>query len=321
VAVTGSDTPGSQPDNAPAPHPTHTSSAGFAAALGATFAWGFGNVFIAWVPLDGLTLAFHRLWLAAIIYTTVFYLRGGRLTFNSFRYGFWGALAFALDIATFFIALRNTTVANAITISALQPVVILFFAGAMFGERVRKRHVISTIVAIVGVALVVQGSAGSGESSPFGVFMAVLALFMWSWYFIASKKARQYLDTLEYLCVIWIVGVPVLGVLGLIFDQVPGDDLSPRAFLWVLVVVFLPGTGHLLINWAHRHATLLITSLLTLLMPVISTAGAAFFLDQPVGPIQIVGIGVVLAALAYVVIGDAKAAEIEVANAEEGPHS
>ena len=308
-------TPGELP-----PHPTHTSPAGFAATLGATFAWGFGNVFIAWVPLGGLTLAFHRLWLAAVIYTSVFYLRGGRLTLDSFRYGFWGAVAFALDIATFFVALRHTTVADAITISALQPVVILFFAGALFGEKVNRRHVLSTIVAILGIVLVVQGSARSGEATLFGELMAVAALFCWAWYFIASKAARRHLDTLEYLCVMWIVGVPVIGVLGLIFGQVPGDDLSARAFLWVLVVVFLPGTGHLLINWAHRHATLLITSLMTLLMPVISTAGAAIFLDQSVGPVQWLGIAIVLAALAYVVVGDARAAQLESESAEQGPH-
>jgi drug/metabolite transporter (DMT)-like permease len=67
----------------------------------------------------------------------------------------------------------------------------------------------------------------------------------------------------------------------------------------------VPGSGHILINWAHAHTTLVFTSLITLAMPVLSTVSAAIFLDQPVATVQAVGIAVVLASLAVVVLGDA----------------
>jgi drug/metabolite transporter (DMT)-like permease len=56
-------------------------------------------------------------------------------------------------------------------------------------------------------------------------------------------------------------------------------------------------------------------------MPVVSTALAALWLDEQVTTIQIVGIAVVLAALAIVILGDARAASIDAASAQEGPHS
>jgi drug/metabolite transporter (DMT)-like permease len=301
---------------------THTTPAGFTAALSATVVWGIGNVAIANVPLGGLSLAFHRLWIAAVIYTVVLYASGGRLTLDSFRYGIAGSIAFSLDIAAFFLAVKHTTLADATTINALQPVVILFFAGALFGEVVRPRHIVCTVVALVGVAAVVEGSRSSGSFGLFGEVMAVLSLFAWAGYFIASKRARQRLGTLEYMTVIFIGGIPILAVLAAVSGQLTGADghLDWTAFAWVMLVIALPGSGHILINWAHNHTTITLSSLLTLLMPVISTAGAAIWLDQSVRGIQIVGIGVVLLALAIVIVGDARAAAIDAQLAEEGPH-
>ncbi|HKY14346.1 MAG TPA: DMT family transporter [Microthrixaceae bacterium] len=301
------------------PHPTTTSPAGFSAALGATVLWGIGNVAIARAPIGGLSLAFHRLWIAAVLYGFVLYATGGRLTARSFKYGMPGAIAFAADIGTFFLAIKNTTVADAVTISALQPVVILFVAGALFGEKVRARHVVCTIVAIIGVAAVVRGSSSSGGATIFGEVMAVAALFAWAWYFIASKQARQHLDTLEYLTVVMIGGLPIIAPFALISGELADTTMSWETFGWVMLVVLLPGSGHILINWAHGHSTIVSSSLLTLLMPVISTAGAAMWLDQPVTSIQVIGIGVVLSALAIVIVGDARAASLDAESLEEGP--
>ncbi len=134
-------------------HVAPTSSPrGIAAAVGAVTAWGLGNTIIAGVPMSGMAIAFYRLLLAVAIYVPVLYLRGGRLTARSFRHGWVGGVAFGADIATFFVAIHLTTVANATTISALQPLVIMGFAAVMFGERIRSRHVVCAVTATVGRA-------------------------------------------------------------------------------------------------------------------------------------------------------------------------
>jgi drug/metabolite transporter (DMT)-like permease len=70
------------------------------------------------------------------------------------------------------------------------------------------------------------------------------------------------------------------------------------------VAVLALGTGwlgHLLINWAHAHVSIMATSLLTLLTPLVAMAGAALLLDEPVVAVQVVGLVVVLGSLAMVV--------------------
>ena len=289
---------------------------GTAAAFVAVTLWGLGNVLVAAIPMNGLAIGFYRLGLGAAVYAGYLYLRGGRLSVDSFRWGWLGGLFFGLDIAAFFLAVRTTTVSIAVTLSALQPVVIAGVAAAAFGERIRARHVIGTVVAVPAVALVALGGSDSGEQSLFGNLMAVAALFAWSGYFIFSKKAREKMPTMDYMAVMNIVAfltVTAIAVPAGVLWEADGR-LDWERVLLVCAVLAVPGTGHIVMNWAHAHTTLMLTSLATLTMPVTSTVGAWVFLDQGVTVVQMVGITVVLAALAYVVVGDSR--EMRVA---EGP--
>lgn len=282
---------------------------GTVAAFVAVSMWGLGNVIVASIDMNGLAIGTWRLGLGAVVYFAVLTARGGRLTARSFRDGWKGGLAFGLDIATFFLAVRNTTVAIAVTLSALQPIVIAGFAAAMFGERIRRRHIVATAVAVPGIALVAFASSDGGTHSVFGDVMAVLALFVWAAYFIASKKARQTLPLMEYMTVLNLMGFLTVGALALVTGNLAGGGgLTWTNALWICLVLAVPGSGHIVMNWAHNHTTLMLTSLATLTMPVTSTAAAWIFLDQSVSAAQMAGIAAVLTALTFVVVGDSRAA-------------
>lgn len=219
---------------------------------------------------------------------------------------------FGLDIAAFFLAVRNTTVSIAVTISALQPVVIAGFAAVTFGERIRARHIVATLLAVPAVGIVAFSGADHGTQSLFGNLMAVAALFAWSAYFIASKKARKTLPTMEYMTVINLVAFfTVLAIAvpaGALSDD--GGGITLRTAGLIMGVVALPGSGHILMNWAHAHTTLMLTSLATLTMPVVSTLGAWVFLDQSVSTLQLASITLVMTVLAFVVVGDSREARV-----------
>jgi drug/metabolite transporter (DMT)-like permease len=152
------------------------------------------------------------------------------------------------------------------------------------------------------------GNSASGSSSTFGNVMAVLALFAWAAYFIASKKARETLSTMEYTATLNLVAffaVLALGLgTGVLFS--PEGTLDLQRALLICAVVAVPGTGHIIMNWAHAHTTLMTTSLATLAMPVISTLAALVFLGQEVSGLQVLGIAMVLVTLGFVVVGDSK---------------
>ena len=267
-----------------------------------------GNVIIAAIPMNGLAIAFHRLWTGTLLYVVILGLRGGRLSRRSLRYGWRGGVAFGINIASFFVAVRLTTVASAVTISALQPIAIVGFAAVMFGERIRLRHMAATAVAVSGVALVTFGAVDVGTGDRTGDLVAVLALIAWAGYFIASKQARRHLDTLEYMAVMNLVAFLVVAPVAVFSGALRGTEgtLSPTTYLAIVAIVAVPGSGHVFMNWAHAHMTLVLSSLITLGMPVISTVAAALFLSQRVSRTQVVGIVVVLVALTVVITGDAR---------------
>jgi drug/metabolite transporter (DMT)-like permease len=300
--------------------PVTPSPLGFAAATTASVMWGLGNVIVAKTPLNGLAQATHRFWLGTLLYLAVLYGSGRRLRWASFRAGWLGGVMLAGDIGFFFVAVKHTTLADAATIGALQPIVILLLAGALFGERITRRHLICTALALAGTAAVVLGSSKrSGATSVLGDVLAVGSLLSWAGYFIVSKTARRQLDTVEYMSVIMVVGTAIIAPVALVTGELtgPSAQLTWSTFGWVALIVVLPGSGHLFINWAHNHTTITTSSLLTLLIPVLSTAGGAIWLSQRIEPAQAAGIGVVVATLAVVILGDARAAAIERTASEE----
>jgi drug/metabolite transporter (DMT)-like permease len=79
-------------------------------------------------------------------------------------------------------------------------------------------------------------------------------------------------------------------------------DPGPGKWWWIPAMVAIPGTGHLLLNWAHSRVPLGLVSQLTLVSPVVSVALAAVVLDgETVNAVQIAGMALVLGALIAIV--------------------
>lgn len=285
--------------------PTARPTLGALAALVGVAMWGSFTVLTRKVPeLDGMGLAFHRLWIGAVVVTAVLYASGGRLSWRLLRTSAPGGALFALDVGLFFTALKTTTITNANIISALQPLLIALVVGQLFGERLQRTFWVWAALALGGVVLVITGSAARNEGtwSLGGDLLALLAVVSWAGFFIASKQARKSLSSLEYLSGLLLVGfVAIAPVVLLVGGPLAVDSAGSWAVI-VAIAVISGGLGHWLMNWAHAHIPLAMASLMTLIIPVAAVATAAVLLDESIGPQQLVGIGVVLGALAMVIL-------------------
>ena len=283
-----------------------------AAATGVTL-WG------CLVPLakaaddvNGIVLGFHRLWIGAIAVLAVFYGTGGRLSRRTLRLSFWGGVLFGLDIIFFFSALKLTTVANATIVGALQPALLLYVGARWFGEQVNGALVGLTVVAIGGAGIVAVGSASGGNDdwSLVGDLCALAALASWTGYFIASKRARDSLSSLEYLAAFLVVATLVVLPVALVAPG-PFDPGAEGWWIVVVVAVLSGGVGHFLMNFAHPHIPLHLASLLTLAVPVMSTTVALIFLDESINALQVLGMAVVLSAVGLVVLRTERGQDVD----------
>jgi drug/metabolite transporter (DMT)-like permease len=288
----------------------HSRRSALLALSTAMLAWGVTGVAAKAVDMGGMALAAYRSSVGAVFLVGALYLSGQRLTWARFRLGIPGGIFLGLDLILFFSAVKLTTVANATVIGALQPALVILISAPLLGERVAKGASRWAVVGLAGSALVVFGASGLPDWSASGDGIAVLALFAWTGYFVASRLIRNRMEALEYAAVTAIVASLVAWPAAALF----GQDLSwpdTQSWMWVLGLALVSGIGgHLLMSISIPHLPLWASSTMTLSIPVISTVTAAIFLGESVAGPQVVGMLIVLVALA---------AAIRVSSAGAGP--
>ena len=293
-------------NDAAAPTPTATAMRPLAlgAVAGTVVAWSCSNLIIKLISTTGLVASFYRSWFAIpVLWALPVALPSvrQRLTRRWLTASLVGGGLFAIHQLFFFTSLKLTSVANVAILGALQPALVLVVAGPLFGERVTARAVAWSVVAVCGAALVVIGAQGTPGWSPLGDALAVLNLFAFTAYFLASKQLRVDVGALEY-----VMGMTtVSGIVMLVVALATGQALlSPRGWDWplLLFLAVVPGTlGHLLTNWAHPHLPAFLVSVMLLAVPVLSALGAALVLAEPLRLPQLVGGAVVVLAIGTLV--------------------
>jgi drug/metabolite transporter (DMT)-like permease len=248
--------------------------------------------------MGGMALAAYRSSVGAVALVALLYLTGRRLTWAKFRVGIVGGIFLGLDLILFFSAVKLTTVANATVIGALQPALVILISAPLLGERVARGASRWALVGLAGSTLVVFGAAGLPDWSVQGDSIAVLALLAWTGYFVASRMIRNKVEALEYAATTAIVASLVAWPAAILFHQdVSWPDM--QSWLWILGLAIVSGIGgHLLMSVSIPHLPLWASSTMTLSIPVISTVTAAIFLGESVAPAQVVGMVIVLLALA-----------------------
>ena len=265
--------------------------------------WGLSGVIIKWIDMDALAVGFWRFFVYALVMCGWLAAMRSAPTWRMLKASMAGGLSLGIDIVCFFTAVKLTNVVNATTIGALQPLVVAVFAAKLFGERIKVSDLVAALVAIAAVVAIVVESSGTPEWSGAGDLFAVGALFSWAAYFIFSKRSAGVITSTEYTAGTGVWTTLVAGTAGVI----AGQDMSfPATSNWLPLLALVFGTGvigHSVMNWSLVRIPLWLGSTLTLLIPVVSSLAAWAFLDESLSWVQLVAIGVVIGALATIVLG------------------
>ena len=260
----------------------------------------FGPIIIKISDLAELRFVFWRLAAALVVYLAYLVVSGSRLTVAALRTSFWGGILFGVNLVLFVTFMRRTSATHAVVMGSLQPIVLLGVAGPLFGERPRRSLYLWSLLAIGGVVLSLQGGDPSGVATVEGDVLAFFGMLLWCSYYVVSKRARMTLDSTVYqLCLTLVATIVILPA-----ALISGHGVAPPsgADWWpVLLMAAIPGTGHLLTNYAHAHVTLTMMGLINLLFTVITPLYAWWLVDEALGGVQALGIVVVVATLAVVV--------------------
>jgi drug/metabolite transporter (DMT)-like permease len=277
---------------------------GLIGAAVAVAAWGASGVLAKGIEMDALAISAYRFWMYAIAMVVFMAARGTPFTLRAMRLSAAGGIALALDVAFFFTAVKVTTIVDATVIGSLQPVILMFAAGPLFGERIRARDSGWAAVAVLGAIGVVVASSGTPEWNLRGDLLAAGAVFAWSGYFVFSKRTKGVITPSEFTTgtAIWVALITTPLAVGF------GQDLglpSAQSWFWLTVMAFGSGIlGHSVMNWSLVRIPLWVGSVLTLLVPVVSSLLAWAFLSEAITLAQVGAMVVVIGALMMVVRTD-----------------
>ena len=209
-----------------------------------------------------------------------------------------------LHFITWIESLYHTTVASASVFVTSSPLILAGLGYVFLNERLSRGTTGAIFVAVIGAALIGWADAGEvmlGKGALWGNTLAFGAAVLVSLYLLIGRVVRQKVSWLAYvtplytvaagtaLVAAWWKGVPLFGYSWRFYGLCVGLALGPQVL------------GHGSFNYAIQHVSAAIVGMLALLEPVGASIFAYFLFDEVPPPPSILGMLIVLAAVAVVV--------------------
>ena len=202
---------------------------------------------------------------------------------------------FAGDLAALHAAVNLTTAANAILFLNAQPIYVSIGAWFLFGERMGVRFAGAAALAMIGVVVLAWASVDLGAGHALGDALGVVAGICYAGYLLAASRLRTGYSSLAINVATCLVGAPLLLAGALASGQPIAPPTVNDWFLMIGLGVLAHACGQGLIVWGLAHLPAAFASLSLLVAPVSAAALAWLVLAEPLGPLQIAGMALVLA--------------------------
>jgi len=288
---------------------------GIAASLGRAAFTGRLPGIQALRPIDPLILSQSRTTFSFLLLLPVLALYGGwrrlRLPASDLAQTFLvGVLGVAASNYFYYLAIQKTNVATAIILQYTAPIWVLLYMVARRLQKPTLQRVAAVGLAVAGIAMVI-GVIGPGtlRLDPVGVTAALLAAFSFAFYNIGGHGILARYDRWTVLLyttfsasLFWIVVNPPW--------KIAAAHYSGGQWLFLLVFSLLSVLAPFSFYFAglqHLEPTRAVVA--SCLEPVFSIVIAAVVLGEVMGPMQMAGILLVLAAIVVVQIPGRKLGE------------
>jgi drug/metabolite transporter (DMT)-like permease len=216
------------------------------------------------------------------------------------RYIYAQTVIFALSQTSLFIGLGMTSAGRAAILFNMQPFfTLLLFPLFVPGERLTRLRWLGTVVAFVGVALVLA-ERGAGGGSLLGDLLVLLGALGWTGNIILNKHMPREVDAVTVVFWNAAMAIPIFGALTLLLESGAVWNFTAAAIgsLFYLGVV-AAGLGFVLMVWLVRTYSASRVNVFVFLSPVFGVAigwamlGEVVTLMQALGALAVAG-GIVI---------------------------
>ncbi|MEO0408363.1 MAG: DMT family transporter [Cyanobacteria bacterium P01_A01_bin.135] len=205
----------------------------------------------------------------------------------------------AIHFAAWITSLSYTSITASTTLVTTNPVWVALIAWVWLGDRPSRSVILGIVVTLIGGAVIGWDQGTVGQAPLLGNSLALVGAWTFSLYFLLGQQVQQRgLSVGQHSAIAYTTAALVLLPLPLLVG-VTYSGYPASVYGWIAMMALVPQLlGHTSLNWAVRHVSPTLVTLVILLEPVgASLLGYLAFGEVP-GLRVVLGAGVVLAGVA-----------------------
>jgi drug/metabolite transporter (DMT)-like permease len=272
------------------------------AVIGAVAA-SFSAIFVRLVDVPPVAIGFYRLTFSVPFFAAavLMHYRKELLAVKGRQLAgcILGGLFLAGHYFTWFTAISHTTVASAVVLCNLSPIIILLITVLVFREKTNGKAVIGVALALVGAAVIAGGDYSFAGKAIFGDIMAFLGALFYSLYFIVGRTMRKDINAAVYIFIVFFSCWLAFGI-GMAATGTPLTGYAVKDYLFLFAFAMVCQIGaHAVFNWCLGHVSPLYISTIETGESIFAAAFAALFFSEIPTLWQWIGGGIVIVGLLY----------------------
>ena len=208
-----------------------------------------------------------------------------------------GAVGYSAQAGGYFAALQRLDASLLSMLVYTFPAIVTVTAIALGRERASRRTAIALALASTGLALVLAGSA-AGALDPLGTGLGLAAAVVYSVYILASEGVAARMGPLALSTLVCTGAAVTLTLAGVVGGDLDPGNVSAAGFGWLAGLAVVSTVGAVGLFFAGlRHVGPTIASILATAEPLVTVLLAFLVFSEMLGPVQVVGGSLVLAAV------------------------
>ena len=272
-------------------------------------------IFVRLVHASAIAIGFYRLSFAAPIFAVVVFLWHREelkaITKKQLFGSMLGGLFLAGHYFTWFTAIGHTTIASAVVICNISPIIILIITAVFFREKTTVKAVIGVVVALIGAAIITGGDYSFAGNAIYGDIMAFFGALFYALYFLVGRRMRKDVNAPVYVFIVFTTCWFAFAV-GMLATGTPFTGYSTEDYLYLFAFAMVCSIGaHAVFNWCLGHVSPLYISTIETGESIFAAALAALFFAEIPTMWQWIGGGITLCGLLYYNLHDLQSEKAE----------
>jgi drug/metabolite transporter (DMT)-like permease len=269
----------------------------------ATIAASFSGIFVRLINAGATAIGFYRLTFAVPFFAVAVLLKHRAelrsLTMKQAAGCMLGGLFLAGHYFSLFTAVNNTTIASAVMLCNISPIIILLITALIFREKTTAKAVIGVVIALAGATIITGGDYSFAGKAIFGDVMAVFGALFYALYFLVGRRMRKEINAPVYVFFVFTTCWAVF-LIGMFATGTPFTGYSAKDFIILFIFAMVCSIGaHAVFNWCLAHVSPLYISTIETGEAIFAAILAALIFGEIPTLWQWIGGGVTICGLLY----------------------